>query len=74
MQQSFENICRRAGGRRRYNNERKALAFFRQLCILYHLKTQGYSRGTLTALAQQHGVHRSTISRDVRRLLGEDAN
>ncbi len=61
---------RRAGGRRRYNKERQALAFMRRMLILHHLFTHGCPPGTLSALASELGVARSTISRDVRRLLG----
>jgi hypothetical protein len=65
-----EQAYRRAGGRRRYNKQRRADALMRRLCILHHLHTQGYRLGTLTALADEWGVHRSTIGRDVRWLLG----
>jgi hypothetical protein len=69
-----EQAYRRAGGRRRYNKQRKADALMRRLCILYHLHTQGYHLGTLSALADEWGVHRSTIGRDVRWLLGWDTS
>jgi hypothetical protein len=70
MVTTTDQAYRRAGGRRRYNKQRQALALLRRLCILHHLHTQGYHRGTLSALADAWGVHRSTIGRDVRRLLG----
>ncbi len=70
MVTTADEAYRRAGGRRRYNKQRQALAFMRRMCILHHLHTRGYQLGTLTALADEWGVHRSTIGRDVRRLLG----
>ena len=69
MVTTVDEAYRRAGGRRRYNKQRRALALFRRLCILHHLHTRGYQLGTLTALADEWGVHRSTIGRDVRWLL-----
>lgn len=70
MVTTADEAYRRAGGRRRYNKQRRAEALFRRLCILHHLHTRGYRLGTLTALADEWGVHRSTIGRDVRWLLG----
>ena len=69
MVTTADEAYRRAGGRRRYNKQRRAEALFRRLCILHHLHTRGYQLGTLTALADDWGVHRSTIGRDVRWLL-----
>ncbi len=68
-----DQAYRRAGGRRRYNKQRKAWALFRRLCILHHLHTHGYQLGTLSALADEWGVHPSTIGRDVRWLIGWNA-
>jgi transcriptional antiterminator len=70
MVTTTDQAYRRAGGRRRYNKQRQVLALMRRLCILHHLHTRGYQLGSLSALAEEWGVHRSTISRDVRWLLG----
>ncbi len=68
MQQDFAAICRRAGGRRRYNKQRQIAAAWRRLLLLNHLQQYGYQRGTLAAFARSMGVHRSTITRDLQAL------
>jgi len=68
MQQSFDAICRRAGGRRRYNKQRQQAASWRRLLLLGYLERHGRQRGTLTAFARAMGVHRSTITRDLKAL------
>lgn len=69
MVTTVDEAYRRAGGRRWYNKQWRADALFRRLCIMHHLHTRGYQLGTLTALADEWGVHRSTIGRDVRWIL-----
>ena len=66
---TFDEICRRASGRRKYNQARQANAFCRRFKITIYLRYWGYEPGLLTALAEYYGVHRSTITRDVQRIL-----
>ena len=61
-------ICRRAGGRRRYNKVRQFMAFQRLLQVVALLKELGLGRGSQSRIAEHLGVHRSTICRDVAKL------
>ena len=65
--QGADVVNRRAGGRRRYNAERKAKAWERRFAIMDELG--GYSllppRGAQIRLAARFGVNRSTICRDI---------
>lgn len=65
---NFDGVCRRAGGRRRYNKQRQALAFVRRMQVLVYVHHHGCAWGTFTRLADALGVHRSTILRDVQAL------
>lgn len=70
---SFDEVCRRAAGRRRYNAVRQLRADLRRAEVvrLAHGLGIGFSaRGTCSRLAAQLGVHRSTVARDVRAILG----
>lgn len=60
-----EVAARRAGGRRRYNRDRQEAAFLRRYQVLDLLMQYGSERGAQSRVAEQLGVHRSTISRDV---------
>jgi transcriptional antiterminator len=66
---TWEQICKRAGGRRKYNRYRQANAFWRRLEIDLYLQCYGYEPGILAELARYYQVHRSTITRDVQRIL-----
>lgn len=62
------DIHRRAGGRRRYNANRRALVFFRLVELEGILRSEGYAPGDYAQLAARLGVSRSTVCRDVQRL------
>jgi hypothetical protein len=62
---------RRAGGRARYNRDRKVNAYLRRLREIERwgelLKNGGlglYEHGAKAAMARELGVHRSTVTRD----------
>ncbi len=64
---SFDEACRRAGGRRRYNSERRTAAFARRREVMRLMETpigQGYGRGK--RLAAMLGVSVQTMSRDIK--------
>jgi hypothetical protein len=73
---SWEAVCRRAGGRRRYNAGRKFLRNVRRAQVFLRLLSAGLwddppqplPCGFQAALAQMLGVSPATISRDVRAL------
>lgn len=74
--QSYENVNRRAGGRRKINAERKARAQKRRDEIKELIGDDGIllckvGRGKETMLANHFGVHRSTICRDIAALMDE---
>jgi hypothetical protein len=67
---TFDAICKRAGGRRRYNAQRKAAAAkrfaeVRRLWALYSAKHGRYKRGLQARIARELGVSRTTIGRDM---------
>jgi hypothetical protein len=64
---TFDEVCRRAGGRRRYNLNRRAEMFARRIIILSRIpRDPGCTRrGWCAALAREFGVSRATISRDI---------
>lgn len=61
--------ARRAGGRRRYNADRQADALLRRSRVAELLVEYGLDRGAQSRMAEELGVHRSTISRDLDWLL-----
>lgn len=67
---SPEEAVRRAGGRRRYNAERRdqVLARRRQVADLLH-KYGLIKHGTQARIADELGVSRATVHRDVRAIL-----
>src|SRR5262245_41740684 len=66
---SSDTAARRAGGRRRYNAERKAHAVARRRLLLEKLPTVvDLPRGIVRKLARELGVAPSTICRDLRRV------
>jgi hypothetical protein len=69
-EEEWGEICRRAGGRRRYNARRKFLAEIRrfQLVKLFE-EHDPFEWGSRKKLAEKLGVSESTISRDIARLL-----
>jgi hypothetical protein len=61
--------CRLAGGRRRYNAERRARRELRRLEVASMLHKYGGARGAQARIARELEVSPSVISRDVRALL-----
>ena len=66
---SWDAICRRAGGRRKYNRKRQIQAEYRLTQVVRLLDKFGFCRGYQTRIAEELGVSRSTICRDIARLL-----
>ncbi len=66
---SADLAARRAGGRRRYNADRRADALLRRHLVAQMLGEYGFERGAQSRMAEELGVHRSTISRDLDWLL-----
>ena len=68
-------VYRRAGGRRRYNAVRQANADRRRLRLVEMMAAYSaaggniYDRGVRKRWAEALGVHKSTITRDIHRLL-----
>ena len=65
---SWDAICRRAGGRRRYNRTRQIQAEYRLTQVVRLLDKFGFCHGYQTRIAEELGVSRSTICRDIARL------
>jgi len=77
---NFDEVCRRAAGRRRYHATRQKKQFERQMKVLGELERadwENYGMGRM--LARKLGVSEPTICRDIRHLrdlrrkLGPDA-
>lgn len=68
---TYDEVCRRAGGRRRYNAVRQFLAILRRKRVLDLLRRYGVRRGVQTRIARELGVNRATICRDLKALLPE---
>lgn len=66
---SWDAICRRAGGRRKYNRMRQIQAECRLTQVVRLLAEFGFCHGYQTRIAEKLGVSRSTICRDIARLL-----
>ncbi len=65
----WDEVCRRASGRRRYNAVRRLHAELRRHDLIERARELGTwltERGFQAAQARRLGVHRSTISRDVK--------
>ncbi len=60
---------RRAGGRRAINTRRQFLAIERRVEVARLLDDLGFGWGAQAEIARILGVHRSTVSRDMRRLV-----
>jgi hypothetical protein len=64
---TFKGICKRAGGRRRYNAQRQGVRDQRQLLVMeVLLESQWQSYGFGKILARDLHVDAATISRDIR--------
>jgi len=70
---SWETVCARAAGRRRYHAERQALQAKRWAKIICRLPPHPWPRGLQSALARELGVSRGTISRDFAALASVDS-
>lgn len=69
-----DEINRRAGGRRSYNQLRHFGQLQRRMLLgekARKLRLGLFDRGTAAALARQLGLHRSTVSRDIQAILWE---
>ncbi|HVS36840.1 MAG TPA: HTH domain-containing protein [Gemmataceae bacterium] len=68
---SWDEVCRRAAGRRHYNGVRRCRAIVRRAEVARLLRVPGalFDRGTQARLARQLSVSRSTICRDVAALM-----
>lgn len=64
-----ETAARRAGGRRRYNADRRDDALLRRHLAAGMLGEYGFERGAQSRMAEALGVHRSMVSRDIDWLL-----
>jgi IS30 family transposase len=69
---SDDEANRRAAGRRHYNQTRKLDAWHRTQQVIELLQDRGLGYGVRTQIARELGVHRSTITRDVKRILRTD--
>jgi predicted transcriptional regulator len=58
-------VCRRAGGRRRYNAQRQRAMLVRRLKVLALALELGHGRGVQAEIARLLGVSQATISRDL---------
>jgi hypothetical protein len=61
---TWDEVCRRAGGRRRYNKMRQVRAFKRLMMVKSLCLGYGTGYGSQARIARELGVHRSTICRD----------
>jgi len=72
---TWEEICRRAGGRRHYSAVRKFRAEYRRAHLIFttadELGLSIFRHGTAAAVARKLGLHRSTVSRDLQRMIRE---
>jgi hypothetical protein len=67
---SWDQLCRRAGARRRWNSLKTFLATERRRHVLeLVIELGGLQWGAQSAIARQLHVHRSTISKDIKRLM-----
>ncbi len=62
---SWEQVCRRAGGRRHYNSMRQFHATMRRHEVFAYWRASGGAWGWQAEAARALGVNRSTISRDM---------
>lgn len=70
---SWDEMVRRAAGRRHYNSVRQLRALVRrqEVAKLIWRYDSIFQRGIQTTTAAQLGVHRSTVCRDVKAMLEE---
>jgi hypothetical protein len=63
---TWEEVCRRHAARRRWNAVKKVVAACRRGEVLELLTRFGWQHGTPARIARTLGVHRSTVSRDLK--------
>jgi hypothetical protein len=67
---NWDEVCRRHAARKRWNSVRRFLANQRrQRLLALVLEIGGLQRGAQSRIAEALGVHRSTISKDFKRIL-----
>jgi hypothetical protein len=67
---NWDEVCRRHAARKRWNSLRRFLADQRrQRLLTLVLEIGGLERGAQASIARALGVHRSTISKDLKRIL-----
>ncbi len=67
---TWNEVCARAAARRKYNSLRRFRAEERRQQVLtLALELGGLGRGAQTLIAAVLGVHRSTISKDLKKIL-----
>lgn len=69
---STSEANRRAGGRRHYNSMRQFTASNRAFKVLHLLEEYNFVHGARARIARELGVHPSTITRDLRKVLNPD--
>ena len=70
---SLDIVSRRAGGRNRYNANRRIRAAIRRIHVAESLRYSSvHDRGTQAALARELKVSEATISRDIKAIFGND--
>ncbi len=69
MSMTWEQVCRRAAGRRHYNSWRRVNAHDRRRRVFEYWRESKGRRGWQAEAAVALGVHRSTITRDVAAML-----
>jgi DNA-binding MarR family transcriptional regulator len=73
-QTDWETVCRRASARRRWNSLRAFRAAQRRMQVVELLiELGGLQRGVQAEIARRLQVHRSVISKDLKRLWGDGA-
>ena len=69
-----DEVARRAAGRRHYNEVRQFNAALRRIEVMRRFNEYGgfATRGVVSRIAAELGVHRSTVSRDIWKILPPD--
>jgi hypothetical protein len=68
---SWDQVCRRAAGRKRFNAWRQRRAVERRFLVMKLLEELGGSHGVQARIAKILGVARSTITADLQRIHAE---
>ena len=66
---SWDEVCRRAAGRRRYHAIRRLQRDLRRQEVLERLVRYGLGHGVQARIGRELGVSEATVSRDVKALL-----